>query len=220
MEIKVLKNVLDKNINQAEKNRQALMKNNVKMVNFISSPGAGKTTLLEKTIPTLQDSMKIGVIEGDAYTSKDAERLQQFNIPIVQINTGGACHLDSNSIESAFAELDLQELDLILVENVGNLICPTSFDLGEDFRVAVLSTTEGDDKPAKYPMLFRQAKAVVLNKIDLMPYINFDNQTFKKDLHEINPNLQIFETSSTLGSGVWNWVEWLKEALVEEVKRV
>ena len=220
MEIKVLKNVLDKNMNQAEQNRQALIQHNVKMVNFISSPGAGKTTLLEKTIPTLQESMSVAVIEGDAYTSKDAERLQQFNIPIVQINTEGTCHLDSNSIENAFGELDLQELDLILVENVGNLICPTSFDLGEDFRVAVLSTTEGDDKPAKYPMLFRQAKAVVLNKIDLMPYINFDNQTFKKDLREINPNLQIFETSSTLGSGVWNWVEWLKEALEEEVKRV
>ncbi len=220
MEIKVLKNVLDKNMNQAEKNRQALMQHKVKMVNFISSPGAGKTTLLEKAIPSLQETMKVGVIEGDAYTSKDAERLQQFNIPIVQINTEGTCHLDSNSIENAFSELDLKELDLILVENVGNLICPTAFDLGEDFRVAVLSTTEGDDKPAKYPMLFRQASSVVLNKIDLLPYINFDNEAFKKELHEINPNLQIFETSSTLGTGVWNWVEWLKDTLEEEVKRV
>jgi len=220
MEIKVLKNVLDKNMNQAEKNRQALMQHNVKMVNFISSPGAGKTTLLEKIIPALQEAMSVAVIEGDAYTSKDAERLQQFNIPIVQINTEGTCHLDSNSIENAFAELDLKELDLILVENVGNLICPTAFDLGEDFRVAVLSTTEGDDKPAKYPMLFRKAGSVVLNKIDLMPYINFNNESFKKDLHEINPNLQIFETSSTLGTGIWNWIEWLKEALEEEVKQV
>ncbi len=219
MEIKVLKNVLDKNMNQAEQNRQTLMKNGVKMVNFISSPGAGKTTLLEKTIPTLQDSMRVAVIEGDAYTSKDAERLQQFNIPIVQINTEGTCHLDSNSIENAFAELDLKELDLILVENVGNLICPTAFDLGEDFRIAVLSTTEGDDKPAKYPMLFRQAKAVVLNKIDLMPYINFDNEIFKKDLHDLNPELKVFETSSTLGTGVLDWIEWLKAVLEKEMKQ-
>ncbi|MCF8307891.1 MAG: hydrogenase nickel incorporation protein HypB [Bacteroidales bacterium] len=220
MEIKVLKNVLDKNMNQAEQNRQALMKHNVKMVNFISSPGAGKTTLLEKTIPTLQETMNVAVIEGDAFTSKDAERLQQFNIPIVQINTEGTCHLDSSSIESAFAELDLQELDIILTENVGNLICPTAFDLGEDFRIAVLSTTEGDDKPAKYPMLFRQARAVVLNKADLLPYIDFDNETFKKDLQDLNPNLQVFETSSTLGTGLWNWVEWLEVALEKEVKRV
>jgi hydrogenase nickel incorporation protein HypB len=220
MEIKVLKNVLDKNMNQAEKNRQTLMRNQVKMVNFISSPGAGKTTLLEKTIPVLQEDMKVGVIEGDAYTSKDAERLQQFSIPIVQINTGGTCHLDSSSIEKALGELVLEELDLILVENVGNLICPTAFDLGEDFWVAVLSTTEGDDKPAKYPMLFRQAKAVVLNKIDLMPYINFDNETFKNDLWEINPNLQVFETSSTDGTGVAKWLKWLKGALKEEEKRV
>ena len=220
MEIKVLKNVLDKNMNQAEQNRQALMQHKVKMVNFISSPGAGKTSLLEKTIPALQETMNVAVIEGDAFTSKDAERLKQFNIPIVQINTEGTCHLDSSSIESAFAELDLQELDLILTENVGNLICPTAFDLGEDFRIAVLSTTEGDDKPAKYPMLFRQARAVVLNKADLLPYINFDNETFKKDLHDLNPDLQVFETSSTLGTGVWNWVEWLKVALVKEVKRV
>lgn len=220
MEIRVLKNVLDKNMNQAEKNRQTLMKYGIKMVNFISSPGAGKTTLLEKTIPALQETRKVGVIEGDAYTSKDAERLQQFNIPIVQINTEGTCHLDSYSIENAFAELDLKKLDLILVENVGNLICPTAFDLGEDFRVAVLSATEGDDKPAKYPMLFRQAKAVVLNKTDLLPYINFDNEAFTKDLKNINPNLPVFETSATLGTGFAGWLEWLKEALEKEVKRV
>lgn len=220
MEIKVLKNVLDRNMDQAEKNRQTLMKYGIKMVNFISSPGAGKTTLLEKTIPALQETRKVGVIEGDAYTSKDAERLQQFNIPIVQINTEGTCHLDSSSIERAFTELNLQELDLILVENVGNLICPTAFDLGENFRIAVLSTTEGDDKPAKYPMLFRQARAVVLNKTDLLPYINFDREAFTKELKDINPNLPVFETSATLSSGVWNWVEWLKEALEEKVKKV
>jgi hydrogenase nickel incorporation protein HypB len=209
MEIKVLKNVLDKNMDQAEKNRSLLARHGIVMVNFISSPGAGKTTLFEKTLPELKKSFRIGVIEGDAYTSKDAERLQKFDVPLVQINTEGACHLDSNSIHNALEQFDLASLELIMVENVGNLICPTSFDLGENFRIAVLSTTEGDDKPSKYPMLFRQAKAVVLNKIDLLPYVNFDKNNFSKDLNNLNPAIEYFEISATQGTGIDNWLEWL-----------
>ena len=204
---------MDRNKDQAEINRSQLRENEVRVLNFISSPGAGKTTLLEKSIEALQQSMKVAVIEGDAYTSKDAERLQRFDIPIVQINTEGACHLDSNSIWSAIQQLDLESLDVILVENVGNLICPTGFDLGEEYRIAVLSTTEGDDKPSKYPMLFRQAEAVVLNKIDLLPHVEFDESTFMKDLYELNPNIQTFETSATRGKGMDEWRNWLEKLL-------
>ncbi len=211
MEIKVLRNVLDRNNDQAEKNRELLKKHNIMMLNFISSPGAGKTTLLERTIPVLVKHKRLAVIEGDAYTSKDAERLQQFGIPIVQINTEGACHLDSSSIASAFEELELTALDIILVENVGNLICPTGFDLGEDHRIAVLSTTEGDDKPSKYPMLFRQAAAVVLNKVDLLPYVNFNTQTFLDDLKNLNPDIPLFETAAVHGAGMDNWLQWIKK---------
>lgn len=211
MEIKVLRNVLDRNNDQAEKNREFLKKHHIMMLNFISSPGAGKTTLLEKTIPELNRSMKVAVIEGDAFTSKDAERLQRFGIPIVQINTEGSCHLDSSSISSAFEELDMPALDIILVENVGNLICPTGFDLGEDHRIAVLSTTEGDDKPSKYPMLFRQAAAVILNKVDLLPYVNFNTRTFLDDLNNLNPNIPVFETAAVHDSGMNEWLKWIKE---------
>ncbi|MCF8331126.1 MAG: hydrogenase nickel incorporation protein HypB [Bacteroidales bacterium] len=210
MEIKVLKNVLDRNNDQAEKNKALLRKHDLVMLNMISSPGAGKTTILEKTIPELLKTKNVGVIEGDAYTSKDAERLQKFDIPIVQINTEGTCHLDSSSVRSAFEQLDLAQLDVIFVENVGNLICPTGFDLGENIRIAVLSTTEGDDKPAKYPMLFRQAKAVVLNKVDLIPYIHFDKDGFFSDLHLLNPSVNTFEMSAFKETGVDEWINWLK----------
>ena len=213
MEIKVLKNVMDRNINQAGKNRELLKNKNIVMLNMISSPGAGKTSLLEKTVPVLKKSLRIGVIEGDAYTSKDAERLQRFGIQIVQINTGGACHLDSHSIFKAFDQLEMDSLDVIFVENVGNLICPTSFDLGENFRIAVLSTAEGDDKPSKYPMLFRQSKAIVLNKIDLLPYVNFEKEVFIKDLNALNPKAEIFEVSATKGTGITKWLNWLDNLL-------
>ncbi len=209
MEIKVLKNVLDKNMDQAEENRRMLDKHGIVMLNFISSPGAGKTTILEKTLPVITKTMRTGVIEGDAYTSKDSERLQQFDVPIVQINTEGACHLDSASISSAFEQFDPDSLDLILVENVGNLICPASFDLGESYRIAVISTTEGDDKPSKYPMLFRQAKAVILNKIDLLPYVKFDRDNFLRDLNDLNPVVEYFEISATQGTGIDKWLDWL-----------
>jgi hydrogenase nickel incorporation protein HypB len=209
MEITVLKNVLDKNMDQADQNRRLLAEQGIKMINFISSPGAGKTTLLEQAIPVLQHSLRIGIIEGDAYTSKDSERLQKFNAPIVQINTEGACHLDSHSTRKALEELDLSKLDLILVENVGNLICPTSFDLGEEYRIAVLSTSEGDDKPSKYPMLFRQAHSVVLNKIDLLPYVNFNVENFYRDLREINAEIEVFETAAIHGTGIKEWTDRL-----------
>ncbi|MFP4447972.1 MAG: hydrogenase nickel incorporation protein HypB [Bacteroidales bacterium] len=220
MEIKVMKRVLDKNQDKAESIRKLLSSNSVKMYNFISSPGAGKTALLEKTCEALGDKIKIGIIEGDVSTDRDAQRLKKYDIPIVLINTDGGCHLDSNSVEKAIGELNLEELDVIFVENVGNLVCPTNFDLGEHSKIAVVSTSEGDDKPIKYPMLFRDAKAVLLNKMDLLQYTNFSYKAFTKDLRDVNTKVPLFETSCTSGEGLEEWYEWItREVKGEELQR-
>ena len=180
------------------------------MFNFISSPGAGKTTILELICKTFAPQYRIGIIEGDAYTDRDAQRLAKYGVPVVQINTEGSCHLDSHSVSKALENMNLDELDLIIVENVGNLICPTAFDLGELYRIAVVSTAEGDDKPIKYPMLFREAHATILNKTDLIPYTNFSLENFRKDLDSLNGNLPKFEISSTDETGVKPMLDWFK----------
>lgn len=213
MEIKIMKNILDRNQNKANEVRDLLAEKNVVMINLISSPGAGKTTLLEKTLGELTLKYRIAVIEGDITTDRDARRLQRFDIPIVVINTGGGCHLDSHSISKALGSFDLDELDVIFVENVGNLICPSQFDLGETFKLAIVSTTEGDDKPAKYPMLFREARGVLLNKMDLISYTNFSLESFKKDLQMINPALPLLEISCTRGDGMKGWFEWINREI-------
>jgi len=209
MEIKIMKNILDRNQDKANEVRNILKEKDVAMVNIISSPGAGKTTLLERTCEELASKITIGIIEGDITTDRDAQRLKKYNIPIVVINTEGGCHLDSHSISKVLDSFDLTNLDVIFVENVGNLICPSQFDLGESFKLAVVSTTEGDDKPGKYPMLFREAKAVLLNKIDLIPYTNFNLDNFKTDLNKINPHIPLFEVSCTRGDGLKKWFEWI-----------
>ena len=213
MEIKIMKNILDRNQNKANEVRDLLAEKNVVMINLISSPGAGKTTLLEKTLGELTLKYRIAVIEGDITTDRDARRLQRFDIPIVVINTGGGCHLDSHSISKALNSFVLDELDVIFVENVGNLICPSQFDLGETFKLAIVSTTEGDDKPAKYPMLFREARGVVLNKMDLINYTNFSLENFKKDLQIINAALPVLEISCTRGDGMKEWFEWINREI-------
>lgn len=213
MEIKIMKNILDRNQNKAEDVRKLLREKKIVMLNFISSPGAGKTTLLEKTIGQLNSDFRIGVIEGDITTDRDARRLQKYNIPITVINTEGGCHLDSHSISKALAGFNLENLDVIFVENVGNLICPSQFDLGENFKIALLSTAEGDDKPAKYPMLFREAEAVILNKTDLLPYTDFSMDNFKNDLMKLSPVSPLFEVSCTSGEGLESWYSWLREKL-------
>lgn len=215
MEIRIMKNILDRNQNKAEEVRAMLTEKKVMMVNIISSPGAGKTTLLERTCEALADTVRIGVIEGDVTTDRDAQRLKKYNIPIVAINTEGGCHLDSHSISKALVHFDLDDIDLLFVENVGNLICPSQFDLGETFKLAVVSTAEGDDKPAKYPMLFSQAKAVILNKTDLLPYTNFRTDAFMADMAAINPRITIFRTSAVKGEGVQEWLGWLETRLKE-----
>jgi hydrogenase nickel incorporation protein HypB len=214
MEIKIMKNILDRNKDKANEVRYLLDSKKVLMVNIISSPGAGKTTLLERTCENLASTFRIGVIEGDITTDRDAQRLKKYNIPIVVINTEGGCHLDSHSISKVLDSFDLDNLDILFVENVGNLICPSQFDLGEAFKLAVLSTTEGDDKPAKYPMLFREARAVLLNKIDLIPYTNFNDVSFRSDLEKINGQIPLFEISCTRGDGLREWYEWIENQIV------
>jgi hydrogenase nickel incorporation protein HypB len=209
MEIKIMKNILDRNQDKANEVRKRLEQEKVVMVNLISGPGAGKTTLLERTCEELTSKLKIGVIEGDITTDRDAQRLKKYNIPIVVINTEGGCHLDSHSISKVLDLFDLENIDVLFVENVGNLVCPAHFDLGESFKVAMVSTTEGDDKPGKYPMLFREAKAVLLNKTDLIPYTNFNLKNFKEDLNHINPQIPLFEVSCTKGNGLKEWFDWL-----------
>jgi len=214
MEIKVMKRVLDRNQDKAEQVRALLKEKNIRMYNLISSPGAGKTTLLEQTCRHLSHSSRVGIIEGDVYTDRDAQRLKQYGFPIVLINTEGGCHLDSNSIEGALKEFDLDRLDILFVENVGNLVCPSHFDLGESSKIAVVSTSEGDDKPIKYPMLFRDAKAVILNKIDLLEHTNFNHDRFVEDLRQVNPTVPLFETSCTRGEGLEAWFEWLNDEVL------
>lgn len=213
MEIKIMKNILDRNQNKANEVRTLLASKKVLMVNIISSPGAGKTTLLERTLEEIGQKFRIGVIEGDITTDRDAQRLKKYNIPIVVINTEGGCHLDSHSISKVLDSFNLDELDVLFVENVGNLICPSQFDLGETFKLAVVSTTEGDDKPGKYPMLFREAKAVLLNKVDLTPYTNFNNDNFKSDLKKINAQIPLFEISCTRGDGLEGWYDWISKQI-------
>ena len=214
MEIRIMKNILDRNQNKANEVRSLLASKKIVMVNIISSPGAGKTTLLERTCEKLGAKFKIGVIEGDITTDRDAQRLVKYDIPIVVINTEGGCHLDSNSISKVLDSFDLDNLDILFVENVGNLICPSQFDLGETFKLAVVSTTEGDDKPAKYPMLFRESRAVILNKIDLMAYTNFNYKSFRDDLTKINGAVPLLEVSLTRGDGLDKWFEWITEQII------
>jgi hydrogenase nickel incorporation protein HypB len=211
MEIKIMKNILDRNQNKADEVRNLIKSKKILMMNIISSPGAGKTTFLERTCEALTSRFRIGIIEGDVTTDRDARRLQKYNIPIVVINTEGGCHLDSHSISRVLDLFDLDNLDILFIENVGNLICPSGFDLGEAFKLALVSTAEGDDKPAKYPLLFREAGAVVLNKIDLIPYTNFNYDSFMHDLNNIKSGVPFFKVSCTRGDGLDEWYKWISD---------
>lgn len=211
MEIKIMKNILDRNQNKADEVRNLIKSKKILMVNIISSPGAGKTTFLERTCEALTSRFRIGIIEGDVTTDRDARRLQKYNIPIVVINTEGGCHLDSHSISKVLDSFDLDNLDILFIENVGNLICPSEFDLGEAFKLAFVSTAEGDDKPAKYPLLFREAEAVILNKVDLIPYTNFNFNSFMHDLKNIKPGVPFFKVSCTRGDGLDEWYSWISD---------
>jgi len=209
MKVSVVRNVLEANERIAVQNREMFKKHGVFVINLMSSPGAGKTTLLERTIDRLKDKIRIGVIEGDIQSSTDAERVAQKGVQAVQINTDGACHLDGNMIREAVDQFDLSALDLLVVENVGNLVCPAEFNVGEDVKVMILSVTEGDDKPMKYPLMFQESKVLLINKIDLLPYLDCDVDKIKADSKKLNPHQTIFEISCRTGQGLENWCDWL-----------
>ena len=214
MEIKLMKNILGANDEVAALNRKFFAERGVVVMNLMGSPGSGKTTLLEKTLALLADKIKIAVIEGDLFTAKDAERIEQTGVDVIQINTAGGCHLDAPMIQKACTSLDLDALDLLIVENVGNLVCPAEFDIGENFKTVVLSITEGDDKPLKYPLIFKESAVTLLNKIDLLPFTNFDLQSAREDLTTLHPTIKIFETSCTRGTGLDDWCGWLLERVM------
>jgi len=209
VQVRLESNLLGANELLARKNRSAFSCQGLLVVNLMSSPGSGKTTILEKTIEYLDGNLKLGVIEGDLYTDQDAQRIEQKGVQVIQINTEGACHLDAGMVGKAFEELPGEKLDLLFIENVGNLVCPAEFDLGEDFKVVVISTTEGNDKPLKYPLIFREARVILLNKIDLLAYTNFSLERFRQDLAQINPSAPVFLVSGTTGEGIAEWNEWL-----------
>ncbi len=214
--IKIFTNILKVNENIAQKNRKIFNENRVYAINLMSSPGSGKTSLLERTLVALKDELRIAVVEGDLQTARDAQRIEKYSIPVVQINTEGACHLDANMIDSVLGSFNFKEIDLFVIENVGNLICPASFELGEDDKVVMVSIPEGDDKPIKYPIMFRKAKILLINKIDLLPYTNFNVSKIKEEAQNINPNLKIFEISCLTGEGLENWFVWLKEQVIKK----
>ncbi len=202
--------VLEKNDEIARRNRVYLQQHGIFSLNLVSSPGAGKTSILERTFQELKDSMKMAVIEGDVQTDLDAQRVAHYGVPVIQIVTLGACHLEAKLVEDALQKLNLTDLDLLFIENVGNLVCPANYDLGEAAKVVVLSTTEGDDKPLKYPGMFRNSSVLIINKIDLLPYVNCDLDVLKKNALQINPQLKIFETSCFTGAGIPQWCDWLR----------
>ena len=209
MKVKVVTKILEANDRIAEENRKRFKDAGVYVINLMGAPGAGKTTLLECTIRALKPSLRIGVIEGDIVGTDDAERIGALDVPVVQINTGGACHLDANMINEVLDELPLKDLDLLIIENVGNLVCPAEFKVGEDRKMMVLSIAEGHDKPLKYPLMFQESSALVLNKMDLLPFMNTDMNKVRNDSLALNPQLKIFEVSCTTGAGIDQWAQWL-----------
>ena len=207
--VTIERKVLEKNDALAAQNRARFRERGVFVFNLVSSPGSGKTSLLEQTIVELRDRLRIGVIEGDVQTDLDAQRVARYGVPVVQLVTNGSCHLEAQLVQTAVDQLDLGALDVLVIENVGNLVCPANFDLGEALKVVVLSTTEGDDKPLKYPAMFRNASVLVVNKIDLLPFVPCDIDALERNARQINPDLVIFETSCTSGAGIPAWCDWI-----------
>jgi hydrogenase nickel incorporation protein HypB len=213
----VLENVLDANDTLARANRDVFDRAGTYTINMMSSPGAGKTALLERTLERLRGRLRLGVLEGDVQTTLDADRLARFHIPLVQVNTdpgfGGECHLDANMVRSGLGELPLDDIDILIIENVGNLVCPAEFRVGEDVRVMVYSITEGEEKPLKYPLMFRSADLVLVNKVDLLQHLDFDLQRFLGNLDAVNPGVRRVLTSARTGQGVDEWCDWLGQRL-------
>ena len=207
--ITIAQNILAANDTIAQDIHQLLTIRGIRTINMMSSPGAGKTTLLERTIERLRGQLEVGVIEGDIETGNDAERIEAAGAETVQINTRGACHLEAHMVRDALKEINLTGMRLLFIENIGNLVCPAAWDLGEDIRIVIASTTEGDDKPAKYPQMFAISQIMVVNKIDLLPYVDYSLEKVRRQALAINPNLRIFEVSCRTGEGLDVWCEWL-----------
>lgn len=211
--IELERDILQNNQLVAERNRGYFEAKNIFAINLVSSPGSGKTSILEKTLSDLKEEIDFFVIEGDQQTFNDAQRIDDLNIPVVQINTGKGCHLDSDMVNRAVKKLTPKDHSVLMIENVGNLVCPSMFDLGEDTRVVIISVTEGEDKPIKYPDMFMSSQVCLINKIDLLPYLKFDVEKTKDYARRVNPNLQFFEVSATSGEGMEEWYAWLKSKL-------
>ena len=199
MDIPVMQDILGRNDEIAGKNKSLFNKHGILAINLLGSPGSGKTTLLERTIAHLKDDLRLAVIEGDLFTDKDADRIAQHNVPVIQINTNGGCHLDAPMVEEVLGDLDLDKLDVVIIENVGNLVCPAEFVVGE-----------GDDKPLKYPIIFKESKVAILNKVDILPFTNFDMEAAKHDLKCIHPQLEIMETAASKDIGVDKWCDFIR----------
>ena len=222
MEIDIQKNVLEANDNQADINRKYFRDNNVFVLNMMSSPGSGKTQTLCRTFEQIIPGIRTGVIVGDICTDNDAKRLEKTGVRAEQINTdkfGGDCHLEANLILESAKKLNVEDLDLLVVENIGNLVCPAEFDIGEDARAVVLSVTEGEDKPLKYPLMFQVADMAILNKNDLLPYLDFDAGLAVDNMRKVHPSMPVFELSAKTGEGFEPWIEWLKDQVGEKIKK-
>ena len=209
--IRVEEDLLAKNNRLAAGNRQLFTSSHLLVLNLVSSPGSGKTSLLERTLADLNRRFNFSVLEGDQQTTNDADRIAATGVPVKQINTGAGCHLDAHMVGHGVESFDLVETDILMIENVGNLVCPAAFDLGEDHKVTVLSVTEGEDKPLKYPQMFQASDLMLINKIDLLPYLDFDLEQCKAFAHQVNPMIQIIELSCRSGDGMQQWYDWLSQ---------
>ncbi|MFO7554086.1 MAG: hydrogenase nickel incorporation protein HypB [Desulfobacterales bacterium] len=218
-EIKIVRKVLDVNDTIAAQNRKLFEEKGVFVINVMSSPGSGKTAILEKTLARFTPAIRCAVIVGDICTSNDADRLSGFGAPVVQVNTdafGGDCHLAAHVIKAAADNFDLDEIDLLIIENLGNLVCPAEFDMGEHLRIVVLSVTEGEDKPLKYPLMFQVCDAALLNKIDLLPYLDYDREAAVQNILKVNPKMKVFEISAKTEEGFDSWIEWLNKSITDK----
>lgn len=213
--ITVERKILKKNDEIAAENRRLFQEHRLLVLNLLSSPGSGKTTLLEQTLERLGSSVRVAVVEGDVQTDNDARRISRFQIPVVQVVTRGGCHLEAKLVQDAIENFELKNLDILFIENVGNLVCPANYDLGENKKIVIISTTEGDDKPLKYPPMFRVSDLCIINKIDLLPYVDFDVRKVKENARQINPGLEFFELSARTGGGLDGWLGWIVESMKE-----
>jgi hydrogenase nickel incorporation protein HypB len=218
MQIPVVRNILEANVVIAKELNKIFLQRRILALNLMSSPGAGKTTLLERTLTDLKNEFKMAVIEGDVQTNNDARRVAATGAQALQINTDGGCHLDSSMVLEAVNKMNLEEVDILFIENVGNLVCPAEFSVGEDHKVTILSVAEGDDKPEKYPLIFAESRVMLLNKIDLLPYVDFNLERASNFARSLNKDIEIFPVSAKTGEGLDKWYDWLRQEVAKKKK--